>query len=912
MNQARLKGPVTRLFLLLISCALAACGDGGGGGNDGGGNNNGGSGIGGIPELPVFPAMSAEIFSVYHPRLPALGNHEYPLEITGVELDAASGVTVNGAPATILSQADSRLRLSAPAGIGVPGNYDVEVITNSGSLFQSVAYATPLFDISKIDINNDHGCLVQQGRLMCWGRNTYNKTSLPGDVYSPKVSSYYDAEIADNTVTDVAAGNRHTCVILQSGAVECFGYNYYGQLGNGESGTFGNLPVAVTGIDGTAASASAIVAGTKFSCAILTPSNEVQCWGDQTGLVSSTTPVTLAALDGSTTSKSVTAITASADHICALLETGGVTCLGQSSWGVLGDGSIDGTSKTAVAIAASKAFSTSHTCALLDTGAVECWGYNGDGNLGDPVMVTSYSTAPHTVQGIDGSAASAIAISASCAVLTDNSLKCWGHNENGQIGDGTTSFRNAPVTVSGLDGSGRLATRVTSGISNTCVLYDEFETTSAGMCWGWNLFGRNGTGYEGRRTLPTSVTEINGTTNQSVRVDTGSEGGCALLSTGAVQCWGANHAGQLGIGESLSEGGRAASLMPITVNGIDGSSAQAIDIATGYHNACAVLTSGAVQCWGKNYYGEVGQDPEVSTAITEPATLDGMDGSGLKAQQVAIGEYHGCALMANGAVKCWGENTDGELGNPGAGDNSWQPVTVSGIDGSSSGTSALQVEVGEYFSCALMVNGGVKCWGYNSNGRLGNNDTTETTAMTPVDVVGIEHSDASNTATTISTSHGHTCAIMENGTVKCWGYNDSGQIGDGTSGSSDAYFATAVLNISDADPARRISAGNAHTCVTLESGKAQCWGNNGQGALGDGGITDSVTPISVSNFSGSNAFMAGISAGDNLTCGLVSTGALMCWGYDYNGGLGSDYYDSKTPTLELLEEDTGGPLPPPV
>jgi len=244
------------------------------------------------------------------------------------------------------------------------------------------------------------------------------------------------------------------------------------------------------------------------------------------------------------------------------------------------------------------------------------------------------------------------------------------------------------------------------------------------------------------------------------------------------------------------------------------------------------------------------------------------------------GLYFTCAVLSNGAAKCWGFNSNGQIGNTTPGIDRTYPVAVSGL---SSGVTA--ISAGGFHSCALLSTGAVKCWGYNGNGQLGDGSTTNSSI--PVAVSGL-----SSGVTAISTGYSHTCALLSTGAVKCWGDNLKGGIGDGST--TNSSIPVAVLGLSSGVTA--ISTGGRHTCALLSTGAVKCWGNNDNGQLGDGSeasVTPRTTPVSVSTLSSG---VTAISAGYNHTCAFLSTGAAKCWGDNSEGELGNgSTTDSLTP-----------------
>jgi alpha-tubulin suppressor-like RCC1 family protein len=199
------------------------------------------------------------------------------------------------------------------------------------------------------------------------------------------------------------------------------------------------------------------------------------------------------------------------------------------------------------------------------------------------------------------------------------------------------------------------------------------------------------------------------------------------------------------------------------------------------------------------------------------------------ATAIAVGDEHSCALLSDGTVKCWGLNFAGELGDGTNNYNSNNPVSVSGI------SNAKAIAAGGSHSCALLSNGTVKCWGRNEHGELGNGTTGDSTnSNTPVSVSGISN------ATAIAAGPADTCAVLSDGTAECWGFNASGQLGNGTT--TDSATPVSVSGITNA---AAISAGAYHSCALLSDGTVKCWGFNGAGELGNGTFTDSLSPVSV-------------------------------------------------------------------
>lgn len=329
-----------------------------------------------------------------------------------------------------------------------------------------------------------------------------------------------------------------------------------------------------------------------------------------------------------------------------------------------------------------------HTCAVTNTGGLMCWGDNADGQLGDGSLVSR--TRPTDVQGLS-SGVMAVASGAfhTCALLTTGGVKCWGYNGYGALGDGTTTSRMAPVDVVGLPTG---VAQISAGLFHTCALTVGGEV----MCWGNNLNGQLGDGTTTMRATPVLMS------------------GAGLRATGVA--------------------------------------------AGGYHS-CATFGD-VTRCWGANGHGQVGD--HTTTERHQPAAVDVWP-----VRRLSAGLYHTCAATYAGDAKCWGEGGNGQLGLGFMGSRNY-PGTVMGLS-----TGGGSITTGFLHSCATTATGGASCWGSNASGEVGDGTTTQ--RLAPTAVTGL-----STGVLSITAGASHTCARMANGDVKCWGRNEEGQLGDGT------------------------------------------------------------------------------------------------------------------------------------
>ncbi len=347
----------------------------------------------------------------------------------------------------------------------------------------------------------------------------------------------------------------------------------------------------------------------------------------------------------------------------------------------------------------------------------------------------------------------------------------------------------------------------------------------------------------------------------------GGEHACAL--TGAeVLCWGRNLEGQLGDGTITARASPVRVLSEDTNHSV---------VAAGLHFTCAFAVSDGVTCWGNNVNGQLGDGMQCGpTCITPVATAELTSG----VANIAAGLLHACALTVNGAIKCWGRNFEGQLGDGTNGNLRTTPVDVSGFS-----DGAIAVSAGDTHTCAVTTAGGVRCWGRNAHGQLG--DGTTTSRPVPADVPGL-----ADEITAIAAGVAHTCALTAAGSVKCWGLNEDGQLGDGTTESSTVPVGVVGLGSDVA----AIAAGFWHTCAVTMTGGVRCWGENSLGHLGDGTTTSRSTPVDVVGLS-SGAIA--VSAGESHTCALTVAGGVTCWGWNVDGQLGDGTNTSSTIPVDV-------------
>ncbi len=416
-------------------------------------------------------------------------------------------------------------------------------------------------------------------------------------------------------------------------------------------------------------------------------------------------------------------------------------------------------------------------------------------------VVLPGGSAPVGADGNEAPASSAVfrALSAhsghTCAILFHGSVKCWGVNDKGQLGLGDTANRGV---VAGQMGDALPAVNLGTGRTASAISAGRFFT-------------------------------------------------CAVLDNGSVKCWGQNLKGQLGLGDTATRGdgpGEMGDALP-AVN--LGTGRTAVAISAGTDMACAILDNGSLKCWGGGAQGRLGLGDTIDRGDGPGEMGDALPavnlGTGRTAVAVGAGSAHTCAVLDNGSLKCWGNNASGQLGQgdlanrgdgPGEMGDALPPVNLG------TGRTASAVTLGDEYTCALLDNGSVKCWGFDGNGALGlGTSSAGTTPSQLGDALPTVDLGTGRTAVSISGRINHACAVLDDGSVKCWGANFVGQLGLGDSdnrGDAPGEMGDVLpaVALGTGRTALAVTTGNAHTCAVLDDGSVKCWGLNNTGQLGLG------------------------------------------------------------------------------
>ncbi len=894
---------------------------------------------------------------------------------------------------------------------------------------------------TQLSAGGDHTCaLLTTGVLKCWGANGsgqlgYGNTNDYGDS-AAEMGAALPAVDVNQSVKVLSSGGAFTCTIRADDTTVCWGANSAGQLGIGSTifkgDTSDEMGAALVAVDFGTSYATALSAGADHSCAILA-TGEVKCWGNNSagqlgvtgnhGSASGQMGANLAAVNLGT-GRTALAVATGREHSCALLDTHAVKCWGANTHGQLGYGdkisrtspnlgdtlvSVDlGTGRTATAITAG----AYETCVILDTGALVCWGFNANGQLGINA-ITSIGDDPgemgdalQTIFLGEGRKALSMRVSVrgdrdyTCAVLDNASLKCWGANDMSQLGQGDSMNRGDVVdsmeSLAAVElGVGQLVSHVSVGAAHTCVLL----TSTNVKCFGHTNNGKLGDGsginwgnggftgetipivdLDGIVATPTSTytaTETNTATITSTVTETGTPTNtstdtatptatvystvtrtltrsktptrsktktktrtptksktptrtpvgyvsrvqliasgavhtCALLASSVVKCWGLNDNGQLGAGNTATRGdavGEMANALP----SVDlGTGVIAKKIYAGSSHTCVLTTTNQVKCWGQNDAGQLGIGDADNRGDAFGEMGDALPfvnlGSGMTATELTIGSRITCALLTTGSVVCWGTNDNGQLGigsTDTIGDNSGEMGDALVAVDLGTGRTALSVVASAYSVCAILDNATIKCWGENNAGQLGLGDTASRgdNSSEMGDYLLALPFAADLTPVELATSSYNVCARFDNGTIRCWGRGDNADLGNGDSSiqgnDTGELAALTAIDLGSGHTAKRVF-GSAYSgfCVILDDDALKCWGSNSDANLGigissgdtkwgnaAGEMGDSLPTIDL----GTGVTVTTLSAGSLFRCAILKySTAVKCWGLNDAGQLGHE------------------------
>ena len=806
--------------------------------------------------------------------------------------------------------------------------------TNSRSPIAVQVAGTPLAGktIVQIAAGADHSLALDSGgALYAWGSNAYgqlgNGTTTNSSV--PVAVKIAGTPLAGKTIVQIAAGANHNMVLTSDGAVYTWGWNYHGQLGNNTK-TNSNTIVAVQTI-GTPIAGKKIVkiaAGQGHSLA-LTDDGMVYAWGrNDTGQLgnNATTdamlPVAVTVTGTPMSNKTIVEIASGARHSLAIDSSGKVYAWGHNGSGQLGNNStVNALTPVAVQAPADKniiqvsgsGWLGASSSALTSNGAVYSWGRGFDGQLGDgtnndssvPVITTinlvdTPSTPTHVMakpgdttaiiswqapivsggQNITGYVLQYQAVGASSWTTINVAAAATSHTITGLTNDQTYRIRLAAKTTAG-----------TGDFSNVVLVTPHAKPviTNISPAIGPVAGGQNVT-----------ITGTNFMPKGKKIVQTANSNGysLALSADGTVYTWGRNEYGQLGNGVTATN-----SPVPVAVKtaGTPMEGKTIVQISAKVWYALALASDGTVYSWGFNSWGQLGNGTSgTANNASAPVAVKtaGTPMEGKTIVQVAAGATHSLALATDGTIYAWGKNEYGQLGNDST-TNSPVPVAVKTAGTPMDGKTIIQIHAGYEHSLALASDGTVYAWGRNNSGQLGKNDATDAHIPAAVQTLGTPM--AGKVIVQLAAGNSQSMALASDGTVYTWGWNQYGQLGNGTTTNSRIPVAVVTTGTPLAGKTiSQIAAGNAHALAMTDDGTVYTWGWNQYGQLGNNSTINSSLPVIVKT---TGTPLAGkmitqiASGGSPNSLVLANDGTMYTWGWGQHGQLGNGTIgtDAKTP-----------------
>lgn len=819
-------------------------------------------------------------------------------------------------------------------GLNQYGQLGNNTTINSRSPVAVQAAGTPMEGktIVQIAAGADHSlALDSDGALYAWGSNAYgqlgNGTTTNSSV--PVAVKIAGTPLAGKTIVQIAAGANHNMVLTSDGAVYIWGWNYHGQLGNNTK-TNSNTIVAVQTI-GTPLAGKKIVkiaAGQGHSLA-LADDGTVYTWGrNDTGQLGNNTttdamlPVAVTVNGTPMSNKTIVEIASGARHSLAIDSSGKVYAWGHNGSGQLGNNStVNALTPVAVQAPADKniiqvsgsGWLGASSSALTSNGAVYSWGRDLDGQLGDgtnndssvPVITTinlvdTPSTPTHVMakpgdttaiiswqapivsggQNITGYVLQYQAVGASSWTTVNVAAAATSHTITGLTNDQTYRVRLAAKTTAG-----------TGDFSNVVLVTPHAKPTIT------NVSPAIGPIAGGQNVTLTGANFV--LKNKKIMQTVNGNGySLALSADGTVYTWGRNEYGQLGNGVTATN-----SPVPVAVKtaGTPMEGKTIVQISAKVWYALALASDGTVYSWGFNSWGQLGNGTSgTANNASAPVAVKtaGTPMEGKTIVQVAAGATHSLALATDGTIYAWGKNEYGQLGNDST-TNSSVPVVVKTAGTPMAGKTIIQIHAGYEHSLALASDGTVYAWGRNNSGQLGKNDATDAHIPTAVRTLGTPM--AGKVIVQLAAGNSQSMALASDGTIYTWGWNQYGQLGNGTTTNSRIPVAVVTTGTPMAGKTiSQVAAGNAHALAMTDDGTVYAWGWNQYGQLGNNSTINSSLPVAVKT---TGTPLAGkiitqiTSGGSPNSLVLANDGTMYTWGWGQHGQLGNGTIgtDAKTP-----------------
>lgn len=697
--------------------------------------------------------------------------------------------------------------------------------------------------VLSVAVGRAHACALNgRGEAYCWGQGRLQQW---GEAFSEQGALKLHKVDTTQRFKTLAAGDSHTCGLTVAGAVYCWGRGEQGQLGDGQS-TNRATPVKIA----SELSFVSLSAFADTTCG-LDQDSKLFCWGGnqsgQLGLdpmttTSSNRPVAVAS------AYTFEQVSVGRAHVCALTGSEGY-CWGDNRSGQLAQMSMMGSTDPLLVRASgnsrldlkSIAAGEDVSCGITINGQSYCWGSGLNRRLGRDN--SQPSNVPVLIPGGHSFERLSIGQYHSCGVKLDGQVWCWGNNEFGVFARKPLGLQPLPTRIGGNLLFDQVAVHGTfvCGVDRGGELY----------CWGDRGQHFLADGKYGFATAPRAL-DIAPLVQASGQLDLSWRHACAITNEG-LRCWGRGTEGQLG--QALMDERVAGE----SVNVALGSPSSAI--ATGRTFSCAASDAGRVSCWGANGAGQLGTGNRFDQ--NTPTSVQASDM--LNFSQIAAGEFHACAITApEGHLYCWGLNDQGQVGDGNTNPRGQpRPTRVGMLEG------VKAVALGLEHTCAILADDSVSCWGGNQHGQLGLGGAGDARMRSLVPVP------ATNLSAVRSVSAGlyYTCAVENNGGVKCWGLNSFRRLG------FDAEQTSTPTKVALPAQAAQVALGLDGACARTNAGEVYCWGHGLMGQLGGLSFVESSPPVKVEGVTNATDLVMS----DGIACVVDDRGAVTCWGRELQG-----------------------------
>ncbi len=826
--------------------------------------------------------------------------------------------------------------------------------TTENSLTPSLIAEGSTWD--KISLGTDHSCGIKDnGSLWCWGDNSRSQL---GDGSTLASSSPKQIGSAINWQA-ISLGNQFSCAISSDGRLWCWGGNDQYQQGNAET-----TDIVAPSVISDDSDWRSISSGNTHSCAIKND-DSLWCWGNSIyGQVAQDVDAKIPTQEPSASSWS--SLSANGNHSCAVKNDNSLWCWGFNSQGQLGNSSTTSQANPTPVVADSNwidlDLGSDHACAIRDNGSLWCWGNNSQSQLGDGSSINSIT--PKQIGEADNWSKISLGDQFSCGIQTDTAstsqtLWCWGKNDLSQLGHSPADN----MTPSQVD-TAITWTTVSAGGNHACAIDSSNQSL---YCWGDNHYGQLGLNSTSNATLPSQEFS----TSKWLEVSSGGNHTCAIQDDDSLWCWGNNGTGQLGIGTTSHQP------KPQRVSHIDELGWRLV--SSGKDHTCAIDSDYAGHCWGLNDFGQVGNGVLLSTDTAkqfdassnwndidsgalhscglknDPFNISsktlwcgginnfGQLGTGSTANQsapvqikgpsaslenwryVSTGHFHSCAITDTDSLYCWGKNSHGQLATDNDSNNSGNWSLLTAITAGTTSDDWLMISAGASHTCGIKNTDELWCWGDNATDQMGNSSASKPTQTSPIQVmedgltIPFSAKDVTTGGYTNNTDHtagGHTCAIKTDGTLWCWGENDTSQLGEQTTTNRAIPTQIIVDAAAEGFPPQfnnswvSIKAGNRFTCGLQTDQQLYCWGDHTFGQTGTVDVSPVQTPtdpdIDIDLFPDTsvtspkpikgNFKVINFAVGQRFACAIDSNNDLWCWGF-----LGSSQASLDADTQRLID-----------